>query len=173
MEVTLYPLWKEAVKTFVAEFTYGSVIPRQWFLEAFAIELLPLGTRLTEEEWEERSFAWLRSFDPFRQDIQDTYHMLLTPVEGRCYKVEESAKQGRRVYKQRVGKIEREMLRLQRGLASVDVERLTHTERNELEDLMGKANGLAKNVLSNPNRKRLPYGNEDDPPPTFKKRKGV
>lgn len=77
------PIWKQAIEDFVAAgFTYGDLIPHEWFHEHFGLE-----TPVTAQEQKDFQTAMLANFGSLRAHMLEHYSMDLQCVRSTGYLV--------------------------------------------------------------------------------------
>lgn len=84
-QLTLHPIWRQAVVMALAEFDYGDIIPLEWIREHLEIEE-PVGL-MTVERHRELQFDLLQKVESFKTLMLEEHKRLLVNVRGVGYKI--------------------------------------------------------------------------------------
>lgn len=139
VELLLSPIWKQAVKDFLAaNLEPGTVIPLKWFEAHFQMEPLDERATLTALEFRQRQFTWLRNMDEFRRELLEEHQVCLLSVHGEGYRVVPPGEQTAAT----TDRFEREVKKAYRQAAvrlkNVQIDKLTEAERRENVDAIAK-----------------------------------
>lgn len=143
-DVQLYPVWRQAVKDFIAaEVAPGYVLPHEWIEAHFDMEPLQDGTEYTAAQFRQRQFEWLRNFEAFRSELLEEHQICLISEYGQGYRVVPPGEQTNVALR----KFEQEIKRSFRVAAlrtkHVQLDALTAEERKENVDGIAKLSALA------------------------------
>lgn len=87
-ELNLSPVWRQAVKDFLAaNIAPGSVLPHDWLEEHFDMTPLAAGESYTAAQFKDRQFEWLRNFEAFRGELLEQHQICLISEHGVGYRV--------------------------------------------------------------------------------------
>lgn len=139
VELMLSPIWKQAVKDFLAaNLPPGTVIPLNWFEGHFQMEPLDDIATLTAVEFRQRQFTWLRNMEEFKRELLEEHQICLLSVHGEGYRVVPPGEQTAAT----TDRFEREVKKAYRQAAvrlkNVQIDRLTEAERRENVDAVAK-----------------------------------
>lgn len=142
-EVTLFPVWKQAVADFlVAEFKAGDLLPHTWLEAHFNMGRLDDDATLTGQEYRERQFMWLSNVEAFKVELLERHQIYLASVFGQGYRwvppheqtsvtVDKFRREAQRIYRQAAG-----------GLTHIRLEELTDEQRKLNYDATAKLSML-------------------------------
>jgi hypothetical protein len=85
-EVTKYPLWRQAVQDFIAQFKYGDIVGHDWLEVRFGMPGLEEGQELTAEKFRERQFEWLANVEQFKTELLRDHQICLQSIRGKGYR---------------------------------------------------------------------------------------
>jgi hypothetical protein len=85
-EPSLFPQWRRAVKDFLAEFTYGALVPHDWLEMHFGMPDLADRQRMTAKDFAKRQFAWLSNIEAFKAELLREHQVCLQAVRGEGYR---------------------------------------------------------------------------------------
>lgn len=142
-DVQLYPVWRQAVKDFMAaEVAPGYVLPHEWLEAHFGMEPLQESAAYTAETFRRRQFEWLRNFEAFRSELLEEHQICLISEHGQGYRVVPPGEQTNVALR----KFEQEIKRSFRVAAlrtrHVQLDALTAEERKENIDGIAKLSML-------------------------------
>lgn len=83
-EVKLYPVWKQAVQDFLAEFKYGDIVSHEWLVKHFGLPLPD--ERMSMAAFQCRQFEWLAAIEGFKATLLHEHQVLLQSVRGEGYR---------------------------------------------------------------------------------------
>ncbi|MCM2546221.1 hypothetical protein [Burkholderia glumae] len=136
-DVTLSPVWKQAVKDFLdANFADGDVVPREWFEEHF--EMGSATTAMKIDAFHARQFVWLENMESFRRELLEQHSIYLENVYGTGYRIVPPAEQTNATRERFEREIRKEFRRAAKGLKYVRRDLLTDEQRQENMDAMAK-----------------------------------
>lgn len=81
-----FPIWKQAVEDFLAEFKYGDMVTHAWMEQRFGMPSLGQTQRLTPEQFRERQFEWLANVEAFKAALLKDHQVCLQSVRGEGYR---------------------------------------------------------------------------------------
>jgi hypothetical protein len=141
------PLWKEALKKFIStDPKPGDLIRNDWLMSEFGISQPE-----TANDYVKSQLEFLQAFTSFKDALLEDYRIDLKPVRGVGYEVVHPKDQTRLALEKRTLNISRELRKMTRSIAFVNVEVLSESERREHTDGMTKA-ATIQNMF---NRRRL------------------
>ncbi|WP_417585309.1 hypothetical protein [Pelagibacterium sp.] len=85
-EMVKYPLYKQAVQDFLAEFAYGDMVSHAWLEEHFGMPTIGDSKQLTAEQFRERQFEWLSNVEAFKSELLKDHQVCLQSVWGQGYR---------------------------------------------------------------------------------------
>jgi hypothetical protein len=139
-DLELYPPWKEALRTFVrAGFTYGDLIPREWFAEAFGLTPPDESRRYTHKELQDYDLALLQNMTAFKEALLQQEQMDLISDQRGSYFVIRPSEQAARALRDMNRRIKNEVGKGLARIQHVDMSQLTTEERRQHMDTLTKA----------------------------------
>ncbi|HCF3570061.1 TPA: hypothetical protein ACKR4O_004845 [Pseudomonas aeruginosa] len=84
--VTKFPLYKQAVQDFIAEFKYGDMVSHAWLEEHFGMPTVAETEQMTAEQFRERQFEWLANVEAFKAELLKEHQACLQSVRGQGYR---------------------------------------------------------------------------------------
>ena len=85
-EVTRYPVHKQAVEDFLAQFKYGDLVGHDWLEARFGMPSMSESKALTVEQFRDRQFEWLANVEAFKAELLRDHQVCLQSVRGRGYR---------------------------------------------------------------------------------------
>jgi hypothetical protein len=85
-EVARYPLWRQAVQDFIAEFEYGDIVGHDWLETRFGMPGLAEDQQLTSDKFRERQFEWLANVEAFKTELLRDHQICLQSIRGKGYR---------------------------------------------------------------------------------------
>lgn len=85
-ELTKYPLYRQAVQDFIADFQYGDVVSHAWLESHFGMPTADDSKQLTAEQFRERQFEWLANVEAFKSELLKDHQVCLQSVRGQGYR---------------------------------------------------------------------------------------
>lgn len=85
-EVIRYPVWRQAVQDFIAEFSYGDIVGHDWLEAHFGMPGLDGGQQLTADKFRERQFEWMANIEQFKAELLNDHQICLQSVRGKGYR---------------------------------------------------------------------------------------
>lgn len=85
-EVTKYPVHKQAVEDFLAQFKYGDLVGHDWLEARFGRPSMSESRSLTVEQFRDRQFEWLANVEAFKAELLRDHQVCLQSVRGRGYR---------------------------------------------------------------------------------------
>lgn len=85
-EVTKYPVHKQAVEDFLAQFKYGDLVGHDWLEARFGMLSMSESRSLTVEQFRDRQFEWLANVEAFKTELLRDHQVYLQSVRGRGYR---------------------------------------------------------------------------------------
>jgi hypothetical protein len=87
-ELVLHPIWKQAIRDFLAAgFKEGDVITHAWLEEHFGMKELDEDKPMKPADFQERQFEWLRNMEAFRSELLQVHQIFLSSVHGEGYRI--------------------------------------------------------------------------------------
>lgn len=84
--VTKFPLYKQAVQDFIAEFKYGDMVSHAWLESHFGMPTIDESKQITTEQFRERQFEWLANVEAFKTELLKEHQVCLQSVRGQGYR---------------------------------------------------------------------------------------
>lgn len=147
-EVKIFPAWKQAVQDFLAEFSYGDIVPHEWLVQRFGLP--EQNERMSAAAFQARQFEWLACIEGFKATLLNEHQVLLHSVRGEGYRWVPPADQTNVAQRE----FERDASRVFRTagsrLRNVRVAELTEAQRKENLDAGAKLvalRGMARKAL--------------------------
>lgn len=141
--LTLFPVWRQAVKDFLKTFHYGDVVTHQWLEEHFGMPAISDDKAVTREEFRELQFEWLANIEQFKSELLREHSICLQSVRGKGYRWVPPAEQTDYAVKE----FERDARKVFRSagnrLRHVRVGELTDDQRRENIDATAKLTALS------------------------------
>lgn len=81
-----YPLWRQAVQDFIAEFAYGDIVGHDWLEAHFGMPGLSENEQLTADQFRERQFEWLANVEAFKVELLRDHQICLQSIRGKGYR---------------------------------------------------------------------------------------
>jgi hypothetical protein len=85
-ELDRYPLWRQAVQDFIAEFRYGDIVGHEWLEARFGMPGLTEDQQLTADKFRERQFEWLANVEAFKAELLRDHQICLQSIRGKGYR---------------------------------------------------------------------------------------
>lgn len=141
--IQLSPIWRQAVKDFMAaNIQPGYILPHEWLEAHFGMDPLQDGTAYTAAQFRQRQFEWLRNFEAFRSELLEEHQICLISEHTKGYRVVPPGEQTSIALR----KFEQEIKRSFRVAAlrtkHVQLDALTADERKENTDGIAKLSML-------------------------------
>jgi hypothetical protein len=156
-DLELYPPWKEALRAFIrADFTYGDLISREWFAEAFGLTPPDDSRRYTHKELQDYDLALLQNMTAFKDALLRQEQMDLISDQRGSYYVIQPSEQATRALRDMTRRIKNEVNKGVARIQHVDMRRLTAEERQQHMDTLTKA--LDVQFRLDMRRRELPDG---------------
>lgn len=137
-ELALFPVWRQAVRDFLAEFNYGDTVGLEWLEKHFNLLTLDDKERLTAAAFRARQFAWLSHIEAFKRELLVEHQVCLESVRGEGYRWVTPQEQTGVAMKE----FERDAKRAFRGaglrLSHIRVDELSDAQRAENLDAVAK-----------------------------------
>jgi hypothetical protein len=142
-DLQLSPLWRQAVRDFMAEgFAPGEIVHHEWLEQHFGLDAVDDSAMLTVAEHRKRQFKYLQSVEAFKQELLEAHRVCLLSVMGKGYRITPPSEQTALS----MNKFEAEAVRVFRKAAlrikHVRVEELTDDQRRENIDAAAKLSHL-------------------------------
>lgn len=132
------PIWKQAVEDFLAsDFTYGSIVPHQWFVDHFELER-------PQTAHEQRVFqgAMANNFKRFQRHMLSRHCMDFVNSWGTGYLVVKPDHQTAEALKDTRDTIRKAIAEGMNRVVFVRQDMLTDSQRQENTDAINKLSGL-------------------------------
>lgn len=142
VEVQRYPVWRQAVQDFLAEFKYGDLVSHRWLEDHFGMPSMVDSQRMTAEEFRSRQFAWLASIEAFKAELLRDHQVCLESVRGEGYRWTHPGEQtgvALKEFERDAGKVFRTA---GRRLRNIRVAELSDQQRRENLDAVAKLSGI-------------------------------
>lgn len=138
MTTAILPLWKEALKNLMATSPKpGDVIRQDWLRQQFGIE-----KPVTAEDQVRASFEYLQMSCEFRSALLEDHCIALKTIPGVGFEIIAPNFQTRWALENGAQRISREISKMARNVAFVDVASLNEGERREHTDGMAKVSTI-------------------------------
>ncbi|WP_312151929.1 hypothetical protein [Pseudomonas sp.] len=85
-DVTKYPVHKQAVEDFLAQFEYGDLVGHDWLEVRFGMPSMSESKSMTAEQFRDRQFEWLANVEAFKAELLRDHQVCLQSVRGRGYR---------------------------------------------------------------------------------------
>jgi hypothetical protein len=136
-DVTLLPIWKQAVQDFLAAgFADGDVIQREWFEERFDMGTAKGSMKL--DAYQARQLVWLENIEALRRQLLQEHRIYLESVYGAGYRIVPPGEQTGATKKRFEREVRKEFRRAALGLKNVRHDQLTDVQRQENLDAIAK-----------------------------------
>lgn len=158
--------WRVAIKQFDGDgFTYGSLIPKSWFFDAFGIEEPKPQTSLKQAQ--EANLGFLGSFKRFAGYLLNERSMALKTIWGEGYEIVTPAEQTEWAELEMNREMKKAFARAAERLINIDHAQLTAQQTEENANAlarMGSARALVlgRNRLTSSILKQLTKGKTDE-----------
>ena len=137
--VALFPAWKQAGADFVAQFSYGDLVPLDWFYTHFELTQPEYCGR---EEFNKFQFAFLDAMENLKTLLLQQHSMALANVRGQGYRVLKPAEQTGYAMTKLRDEVRRTLRKAAGILEHVDRNLLSDDERRHNEEARGKLAAL-------------------------------
>lgn len=125
-DLALFPAWRQAVQSFLAEFSYGQLVTHEWLEQHFGMPTVAERQRMTARDFSKRQFEWLGNVEAFKSELLHKHQVCLQAVRGEGYRWVHPAEQT----KVATQTFERDA----RKVFSLAASRLRHIRAGELTD---------------------------------------
>jgi hypothetical protein len=122
------------------EFEYGSIINKEWLMEAFEIDTPEYGTQQT---FIDASFEFMQNMDLFRECLLEKYQMCLINVRGYGYQVISPKHQSDYAMTRLRKTLSHEINRAVRTLTHINEQLLSQDDIKRRDEQQGKIAALA------------------------------
>lgn len=137
-QTAILPLWKEALKNFIATGPKpGDVVRRDWLMEQFGIE-----KPVTAEEQQAAQLHFLQEFLEFKNALLVEYRIDLRSVFGVGFEVIPPSEQTRHAIETGTKRIGREIGRMARSIIYTNTAALNEAEMKERTDGLAKVSAM-------------------------------
>jgi hypothetical protein len=159
LATTIYPPWREALKTFLASgFKPGDLVEKEWLFSAFGLPMPAPDTPC--EKADAMRLQFLDQMNEFRKALLTEHQIDLTTKPGVGYEVTPPEKQSERAYEDGVSDIRRGMRKMLQRVTNVNYMMLTAEQRKENADTIAKASMLVTAIKTA--RRQLPAPKEEE-----------
>lgn len=156
-EVSLYPKWREAVKSFVQSNPQpGDILTEEWRCEQFGLTKPSSGKY---EEFQRYQFDMLNAMQGFSKELLENHMIHLKSIGGGKYLVLAPKEQTSEAWRSGVNDIGRAMSKMANALTHVDHSLLSGEERKENTDAVAKLSFMAS-MVKRARRLKLPTVSE-------------
>nr|WKF58839.1 hypothetical protein HUO10_003340 [Paraburkholderia busanensis] len=140
-EVTLLPVWKQAVADFIdAGFQDGDVVHRAWFEQHFGMSEEHDSVKL--EVYQARQLMWMENIEAMRRKLLEEHQIYLENVFGTGYRIVPPGEQTAATKARFEREVKKEFRRAAVALKNVRYDRLTDEQRQENLDAIAKLSQL-------------------------------
>ncbi len=141
VDFTLFPPWKEGLKRFnEAGYKAGDVIEREWFYDAFGIEMLKATTPFADAE--RLRLQFLSAFELLREHLLIEYQVALATIRGFGYRVLPPTEQTKWAETEGMDDIKSAARKMGVRLTNVDLTTLDDGHRKENADALARLSML-------------------------------
>lgn len=142
-EIQLHPVWRQAVKEFLAAgIQPGCILPNQWIESHFGMLPLEDDASLTAAQFKDRQFSWLRNLDAFRSELLEKHQICLMSEHGLGYRVVPPGEQTDASMKKFLQDLKRSYRTVAVRTKNVKLDELTADQRKENVDAIAKLSML-------------------------------
>lgn len=153
-DTALYPAWREGYKRFVSEgFTPGDEIPKEWFYNAFGIEM-PAPTCPVKEADKAR-LEFMAAFLAMRESLLTERQVALANMRGYGYRVVTPQEQTRWAEEEGIDEVKHAVTKMGTRLVNVDLAALDGTQRKENADALARLSMMRGMIRSVTDRKHI------------------
>ncbi|MCK8648890.1 hypothetical protein M1M06_07510 [Ralstonia insidiosa] len=141
-DVTLHPVWKQAVSAFLqAGFADGDVVARDWFEQQFGMTQASGSMRL--DAYQARQLTWLENIEALRRELLEKHRIYLENVYGSGYRIVPPAEQTGATKARFEREVKKEFRRAALGFKNIRHEALSDAQRQENLDAIVKLSQIA------------------------------
>lgn len=144
--VALFPAWKQAVRDFLAEFTYGQLVPLEWLEGHFGMPSHQAAQRMTAAQYRERQFEWLANVEAFKTELLEDHQIMLQSVRGKGYRWVPPQEQTKAASAEFERDVRKAFKATGQRLRHVRLGELTDDQRRENSDTIAKISQLRGTV---------------------------
>lgn len=142
-ELRLHPVWRQAVKEFLAaNIQPGCILPNQWLEAHFGMQPLESDSSLTSAQFRDRQFTWLRNLDAFRRELLEQHQICLISEHGQGYLIVPPGEQTAAAMKRFLRELKRSYRTVAVRTKNVKLDELTSDQRKENVDAIAKLSML-------------------------------
>jgi hypothetical protein len=143
-DVTLYPIWKEAVNTFIGTVPQpGDIITEEWRCLHFGIKKPTTGTA---ESFTKYDLEMLSAFDSFRRELLEQHLIHLKSIGKGQHVVLAAKDQTTEAWQKGLAGVKSSIQKMHSELTHVDHTQLSSEERKENTDKQAKLSFLSTMV---------------------------
>jgi len=153
--IKLDPIWKEAAKCAVEQFSHGEIIPHEWLNAALEIYVPHQDEKITAARHMQLSFERLEKVDCFREQLLEQHQMYLVNLRAEGYKIIMPEQQTLVVMKQLERQIHKILRKTRKGLEHIDQARL------DVEQARANAEAKAKLAYLVTSTKQITHDTRD------------
>lgn len=150
-DLAAYPVWRQAVRDFLAEgFKSGDILSHAWLEQRFGLDPVNDDSKLTALAFRERQFRWLSCIEGFKSELLKQHRVCLASVFGQGYRVTPPAEQSELATDAFEGEVTRAYRKAALRLKFIRIEELTNEQRRENADAVARLSmlrGMHKNAL--------------------------
>lgn len=141
-ELSLFPIWKQAVADFIGEFKYGDLVPHDWLEAHFGMLTIEDGERLTANAFRARQFAWLANIEAFKHELLTMHQVCLESVRGEGFRWVPPQEQTGMATKEFERDARKTFKSVGQRLKNIRASELTDSQRRENIDAVAKVSML-------------------------------
>lgn len=141
-DVTLFPVWRQAVKDFLAAFKYGDLVTHDWLEGRFGMPTLIESKTMTPANFRARQFQWLANVEAFKSELLHEHQVCLQSVHGQGYRWLPPAEQTSFATKEFEKEIGRAFRSTGRRVKNIRLHELTDDQRRANVDATAKLAAL-------------------------------
>jgi hypothetical protein len=146
--ITLYPLWREAVKAFIAaDYQPGDVVTHQWLYAHFGLEMPDDDMRHGKAK--RLRLKRLSQFTNFEEALLKEHQIALRPRTGQGYEIVRATEQTAWAFADGIKTVRKSLTKMADRLLNVDHAQLSSDQRRANADALAKMamlSGMAQRV---------------------------
>lgn len=139
--LNLYPVWRQAVKDFLGhEYQAGDVVSYAWLYQAF--QLPSPDPTMQVQEADKINLQFLSHFKNLEKALLEESNIALRNVRGKGFQVVPAREQSEWALAEGLKEIKKELSRMNRRVAHVELSQLTAEERRKNADILARVSSL-------------------------------
>lgn len=139
MNTSLYPLWKQAVKTLVdLDPQPGHIVKKQWLNKHFDLE-----EGSTKEQYQSYQMQFMKAMSEFRRELLEEHQIALATLPGVGYKILHPREQTGYALTVGMKRLASDIVQMGAMVGNIDASRLTGDEKRENSEARARLSMLA------------------------------